>query len=517
LKMPIMGAYCVTITGTCINRKMPGKCATCVEVCPHGVFDITEDGTVNIKNDLACVGCRICVEHCPYDAIHIRPAESEYRSRGLWTFQTIEEIHHKAESGEYILRGFGTMGPTPHFDSMVIVPSQLASPPPRDKYREECNMEVVIGGDKVDKPMRLGMPILFAGMSYGAISLEAKKALAIGAAKARTATNTGEGGAIPNEFLIAHGYENEKAMKVGKQKWKPGGYLIAQWSTGRWGVSLDYLRKSDAVEIKIGQGAKPGMGGHLLGKKVTEDIARVRGLPVGSDALSPCRYYDVLDVKDLKKQVDILRDITDYKVPILMKIGPSRPYNDTYLAAEAGVDAISVDGMVGGTGCSPEAVTQGTGIPTIACIPSAVRALKDLRLHKKIKLIALGGIRNGLDVVKALALGADAVGIGAAAEIAMGCRACMACHKGTCAYGVATQDPKLRERLKPELAGQRLANFLHATAEEIKILTMLSGHDDIRQLSKEDLRALDINTAAMTGIKLAGFDNYFPKDWKKFE
>jgi glutamate synthase domain-containing protein 2 len=515
--MPILGAYCVTITDTCINKKMPGKCAACVDVCPHDVFDIIEDGAVNIRNDLACVGCRICVEHCPYDAIHIRPAESEYRSRGLWTFPTIEEIHHKAESGEYLMRGFGTMGPTPHFDSMVIVPSQLASPPPLDMYREECNMEVVIGGDKVEKPLKLSIPILIAAMSYGAISLEAKKALAIGVAKAQTATNTGEGGAIPNEYYIAHGYENEKAMKAGKQKWSPGGYLIAQWSTGRWGVNLDFLRNSDAIEVKIGQGAKPGMGGHLLGKKVTADIASTRGLPVGADALSPCRYYDVLQVEDLKEHIEIIRNITDYKVPILAKLGPSRPYNDTYLAAEAGVDAISIDGMVGGTGCSPEVVTQGTGIPTIACIPLAVRALKDLRLYKKVKLIALGGIRNGLDVVKALALGADAVGIGAAAEIAMGCRACMACHKGACEYGIATQDPELRERLNPELAGQRIANFLSATAREIKGLTMLSGHADINELSKEDLRALDINTAAMTGIKLAGFDDYFPKRWKDLE
>jgi glutamate synthase domain-containing protein 2 len=194
----------------------------------------------------------------------------------------------------------------------------------------------------------------------------------------------------------------------------------------------------------------------------------------------------------------------------MMKLGPSRPYDDVRAAALCGVDAISIDGAAGGTGASPDIVTQGVGIPTIACVPPAVRALKDLGLHRKVKLIALGGIRGGLDAFKAMCMGADAVGFGAAAEIAMGCRACMACHKGQCAYGITSQDPKLRERLNPEEGGQRLANFLHATAEEVKILTMLSGHDDIADLSEEDLRALDLETAAITGLKLIGYERRLP-------
>ena len=283
-----------------------------------------------------------------------------------------------------------------------------------------------------------------------------------------------------------------------------------QWSTGRWGVSADYVRAGDAVEVKIGQGAKPGMGGHLLGKKVTEEIAAVRGVPVGSDALSPCRYYDVQTLDDMKHMVTFLREVTDYQVPVLMKLGPSRPYADVRAAAEAGVDAISIDGAAGGTGASPDIVTQGVGIPTIACIPPAVRALKDLGLHHKVKLIALGGIRGGLDAFKALAMGADAVGFGSAAEIALGCRACMACHKGECVYGITSQDPRLRARLDPEEGARRLSNFVRATSEEIKILTMLAGHDAVEDLGEEDLRALDLNTAAITGLKLIGFEKRLP-------
>jgi glutamate synthase domain-containing protein 2 len=312
---------------------------------------------------------------------------------------------------------------------------------------------------------------------------------------------------LKDETWLIKGYENEERTL---KRWEPGGYLVVQWSTGRWGVSADYVRAGDAVEIKIGQGAKPGMGGHLLGAKVTEEIAAVRGIPVGSDALSPCRYYDVQDLEDMKRMVAFLRDVTDYKVPILFKLGPSRPYEDVKACVEVGADAISIDGLVGGTGASPAIVTQGAGIPTVALIPPAVRALKDMGVHRKVKLFVLGGMRSGLDAYKAMAMGADGVGFGAAAEIAMGCRACMACATGRCPYGITSQDPELRARLDPVAAGDRLANFIKATAEELKILTMLSGHDDITDLSEEDLRAMDLNTAAITGLKLIGYEKRLP-------
>ncbi len=264
-------------------------------------------------------------------------------------------------------------------------------------------------------------------------------ALAIGAAMTGIATNTGEGGLVPEEAWLAHGYA-EKEMT--DKKWEPGGYLIIQWSTGRWGVSAEYLTSGDAVEVKIGQGAKPGMGGHLLGAKVTAGCFTCAWYPVGSDALSPCRYYDVQSLEDMKHMVAFLRDVTNYQFPIFFKLGPSRPYADVSACIEAGADAISIDGMVGGTGCSPDIVTQGVGIPTIACIPPAVPAFKDHGVHRKVKLIALGGIRNGLDAYKAMALGADAAGFGSAAEIAMGCRVCYACQKGNCPYGITSPNDR---------------------------------------------------------------------------
>jgi glutamate synthase domain-containing protein 2 len=491
----------------CINARMPGKCATCTEVCPYDVYAIDEVGQVRIQNYNACVGCRICAEFCPEDAIRINPAESEFLVRAPWTFPQVEEIHHKALTGEYALRGFGTMGYAPNFDQITIVPSQIASAAPRDKYREECNLQVVIGEETCEKPIRLHYPFLFPAMSFGALSREARMALAIGAALSGIISDTGEGGLVPDETWLIKGYENQARTL---RRWEPGGYLIVQWSTGRWGVSADYVRAGDGVEIKIGQGAKPGMGGHLLGAKVTQEVAAVRGIPVGSDALSPCRYYDVQDLEDMKRMVAFLRDITDYQVPILFKLGPSRPYEDVAACVQAGADAISIDGLVGGTGASPAVVTQSVGIPTVALIPPAVRALKDLGVHRRVKLFILGGMRNGVDAYKAMAMGADGVGFGAAAEIAMGCRACMACHAGRCPYGITSQDPELRARLDPVEAGQRLANFIKATAEELKILTMLSGHDDIRDLSDEDLRAMDLNVAAMTGLKLVGYERRLP-------
>jgi glutamate synthase domain-containing protein 2/NAD-dependent dihydropyrimidine dehydrogenase PreA subunit len=505
---PLNGTYCVTVMkDRCINARMPGKCATCVEVCPYNVYSIDAGGNVHIQNYNACVGCRICSEFCPEDAIRINPAESEFVVRSPWTFPQVEEIHYKAQTGEYQLRGFGAMGYSPSFDNITVVPSQIASAAPRDKYREECKMDVVIGEDTCERPVHLHYPFIFPGMSFGALSKEARMALAIGAAQTGILTDTGEGGLVPDEAWLVKGYENqERTLK----RWEPGGSLVVQWSTGRWGVSADYVRAGDAVEIKIGQGAKPGMGGHLLGAKVTPEVAAVRGVPVGSDALSPCRYYDVNALEDMKHMVAFLRDVTDYQVPILFKLGPSRPYEDIKACVEAGADAISIDGLVGGTGASPAVVTQGVGIPTVALIPPAVRALKDLGVHHKVKLFVLGGIRNGLDAYKAMAMGADGVGFGAAAEIAMGCRACMACHLGRCPYGITSQVPELRARLNPVEAGERLANFIRATAEELKILTMLSGHDDVRDLSEEDLRAMEPNIAAITGLKLVGLERQVP-------
>ncbi len=355
-----------------------------------------------------------------------------------------------------------------------------------DKYREVCNTHFVLGTRFAEKPLELSTPVLIAGMSFGSLSEECKLALAKGTSLVGSLANTGEGGMLPGERKLAKN-------------------LTVQYSSGRFGVSADYLNSADAIEVKIGQGAKPGMGGHLLAEKVSPKVAEIRGLPVGTDALSPCRFLDATQDGDLAKHIELLREVTDWQKPIIVKLGPGRVDEDVRIAVESGADVISIDGMEGGTGAAPRVVIEHTGIPTMASLVQAVRTLDEMGMNDTVQLIITGGIRSGADVAKVIALGADAVYIGTGAMIAMGCRACRMCYTGKCPVGVATQDPLLCERLDVDLASMRVANYIKSMTEETKMLTMLAGHTDVRDFTPDDLRALNMDTAEITGLKLIGY------------
>ncbi|MDD5530530.1 MAG: glutamate synthase-related protein [bacterium] len=473
-----------------IDRNKCIGCLLCVKNCP------TETLGERIRETFPapfscypekCSGCGICEENCPVRAIIVDPIASESFSRGPWTSDVVETIHLKAETKKYGLRSYGSGRPLPVLDDIIIVPAQL-SKTPVDKYREKCSTRVVIGEGRAKNPLILDIPIIVGAMSYGAISKNAKMALAKGTAQVGSAANTGEGGSFPKERELAKN-------------------LIVQWSTGRFGCNTEYLKTASAIEIKIGQGAKPGMGGHLLAEKVTPDISKIRGIPFGTDALSPCRHLDMNQTEDLDKHVKLLREVTNWQIPIIIKLGPGNIYKDVKTAAKANPDAIAVDGMEGGTGASPEITTEHAGIPTLGCIAPAVKALKDSGKKGKIKLILLGGIKTGADAAKAIAMGFDIVGIASAALISLGCRVCKQCNTGKCVYGIATQDPELTERLDVDEGARRIANFLTVMADELKILTMLAGYNDIYKLTKNDLRSLNREVADITGIKLIGIED----------
>lgn len=449
-------------------------CGTCEIVCPTDAIEIVDNRPEIDKS--RCIMCGSCLAACPV----LIPSGAG----SIWDPRTIADIRYTSKAGKYVLRGFGTERRLPNFDDILILPAQ-ASISPVDKYRESCNTSVTLGTRYSENPLVLETPVLIAGMSFGALSKECKLGLAKGSSLVGSCANTGEGGMLPEE--------REYADK-----------LIVQYSSGRFGVSSNYLNVSDAIEVKIGQGAKPGMGGHLMAEKVSPEVAEIRGIPLGTDALSPARFLDATREGDLAKHIELLREVTDWQVPILVKLGPGRVNEDVKIVAEAGADIISVDGMEGGTGAAPEVVIEHTGVPTLASLIQAVRGLEEIGMKDEIDLIITGGIRSGADVAKSIALGADAVYIGTGAMIAMGCRACRMCYTGKCPVGVATQDPLLRERLDVELGAMRVANYIKSMTEETKMLAQLAGHDDIRKFSPDDLRALDTNTAQIAGIKLIG-------------
>ena len=419
--------------------------------------------------------------------------------------EVIEDIQAKAELGRYRVRGFGTLRKLPSFDDLTFVTAGM-SRVPLEGYRESCSTKTVIGSRNATEPLKLDTPIYITGMSYGALSKTAKVALGKAATETGTMTVTGDGGML---------LEEREASRL----------LMYQVLPSRYGFNPDHLKSANALEIVIGQGAKPGTGGLLMGLKVSETIADQRELPAGIDQRSPVRHPDWMGSDDLMIKIEELREVTDGKVPIFIKLGAGRVTDDVKLAAKVGADAIVIDGMEAGTGASPELQLDHTGIPTMPATVEAVRALQDLGLEEEVDLIVSGGITSGADVAKALALGAKGVAIGTAALIALNCNksiyindyerlgtrpgACHHCHTGLCPVGITTQDPELESRLNLEEAAERVTNYLNALTLEVQLISRACGKRDIHNLEPEDLRALTLDASAMTGIPLVGSNKVY--------
>jgi len=415
------------------------------------------------------------------------------------------EIRRAAATGIYDIRGGGSKRRIPHFDDLLFLGASM-SRYPLEGYRENCETAVKLGTRNAEKPLEIDIPITIAGMSFGALSATAKEALGRGASLAGTSTTTGDGG-------------------MTKEERQHSNKLVYQYLPSRYGMNPDDLRKADAIEIVVGQGAKPGGGGMLLGQKINDRVAEMRNLPNGIDQRSACRHPDWTGPDDLEIKIIELREITQWKIPIFVKIGATRPFYDTSLAIKAGADAIVIDGMQGGTAATQDIFIEHVGIPTLACIRSSVEALQEQNLHRQVQLIVSGGIRNGADVAKALALGADAVSIGTAALIALGdndpkwekeyknlgttAGAFDDWHEGNDPAGITTQNPKLAKRLNPMDGGKRLSNYLKVLTLEAQTLARACGKSHLRNLEPEDLCALTIESAAMARVPLAG-TNWIP-------
>ena len=418
---------------------------------------------------------------------------------------TIQEIQRAAETGIYDIRGGGTKRKLPHFDDLLLLGASM-SRYPLEGYREKCGTDVVLGTRFAKKPIHLKIPVTIAGMSFGALSAQAKEALGRGASIAGTSTTTGDGGMTPEE----RGQSQT---------------LVYQYLPSRYGMNPDDLRKADAIEIVLGQGAKPGGGGMLLGMKVTERVAGMRTLPIGVDQRSACRHPDWTGPDDLAIKIAEIREITDWEKPIYVKIGASRPYYDVKLAIKAGADVIVLDGMQGGTAATQEVFIEHVGIPILAAIPPAVQALQEMDMHRKVQLIVSGWIRTGADVAKAMAMGADAVAIGTAALIALGDNHPRLDEElkkigsaagyyddwqnGQDPAGITTQNPELSRRLDPVEAGRRLANYLRVLVLEAQTMARACGKSHLHNLDPEDLVALTVEAAAMARVPLAG-TNWVP-------
>ena len=486
------------------NHDRCTACRVCEHQCANGVHEYLSDSNRMICDDANCVNCQRCVALCPTRALKIVKSRHTYRENANWSSETMQEIYRQADSGGVLLSSMGNPKPYPiYFDKILLNASQVTNPP-IDPLREPMETRVFLGakpqtmerdadGHLVDNRaphLSLSMPIMFSAMSYGSISYNAHESLARAAEELGILYNTGEGG-------------------LHEELYRYGAHTIVQVASGRFGVHPAYLNSGAAIEIKMGQGAKPGIGGHLPGAKIVGDISKTRMIPEGSDAISPAPHHDIYSIEDLRQLVDSMKEATGYQKPVIVKI--AAVHNISAIAsgiARSGADIIAIDGFRGGTGAAPTRVRDNVGIPIELALASVDRRLRDEGIRERVSIIVGGSIRSSADVVKAIALGADCVYVATAALLALGCHLCRSCHTGRCNWGIATQRPELVKRLKPEIGHRRLVNLMTGWQHEIKEMMGGMGINSIESLRGNHLmlRGIGLNEKELEilGIQHAG-------------
>ena len=479
-------------------------CRACERQCANEVHRYDEDLKKMMVDESKCVNCHRCVALCPTRALKITKTDHTFKENANWTGSLITDIYRQAETGGMLSTSMGNPTALPiYWDRMLINASQVTNPS-IDPLREPMEIKTFLG-QKPDSIRRdengkiitdlspqleLAMPIMFSAMSYGSISYNAHASLARAATELGTLYNTGEGG-LHEDFT------------------KYGPNTIVQVASGRFGVHKKYLEAGAAIEIKMGQGAKPGIGGHLPGAKITADVARTRMIPEGTDAISPAPHHDIYSIEDLRQLVMSLKVATNYKKPVIVKI--TAVHNVAAIAsgiARSGADIIVIDGFRGGTGSAPTRIRDNVGIPIELALASADQRLRDEGIRHHVSLVVGGSVRSSADIVKAIALGADAVYIGTGALVALGCHLCRTCHTGKCNWGIATQRPELVKRLNPDVGYKRLVNLVTAWSHEIKEMMGGMGINSIEALrgNRLMLRGVGLNDTELRvlGIKHAG-------------
>ena len=480
------------------------KCQACARQCSNEVHRYDADLDMMISDSQQCVDCQRCVCICPTGALKIVENPNKFRNNSNWSQQIMTEVYKQAETGGVLLSAMGNPKEYPvYWDKILLNASQVTNPP-IDPLREPMETKVFLGKKpknvsfnedgsvktETTPTLELSTPIMFSAMSYGSISRNAHESLARAATELGIFYNTGEGG-------------------LNKDFYQYGPNTIVQVASGRFGVFKDYLETGAAIEIKMGQGAKPGIGGHLPGAKILEDVSRTRMIPMGTDAISPAPHHDIYSIEDLRQLVLSLKEATEYKKPVIVKI--AAVHNVAAIAsgiARSGADIIAIDGYRGGTGAAPTRIRDNVGIPIELALASVDQRLRDEGIRNEVSVVVAGSIRSSSDVVKAIALGADACYIGTAALLALGCHLCRSCQTGKCNWGIATQRPDLVKRLNPNIGYQRLVNLVHAWDHEIKEMMGGMGINSVEALkgNRLMLRGIGLNEKELEilGIQHAG-------------
>ena len=480
------------------------RCRVCENQCANEVHKYDDDLKMLLSDETKCVNCHRCVALCPTHALKIVKSDNCFKENANWTQDTMSAIYKQAETGGVLLSSMGNPEPFPvYWDKILINASQVTNPP-IDPLREPMETRTFLGAKpkeilrdekgeiitKMPPQLELSTPIMFSAMSYGSISYNAHESLARAASELGILYNTGEGG-LHEDF------------------YKYGPNTIVQVASGRFGVSKDFLKAGAAIEIKMGQGAKPGIGGHLPGQKVVADVSKTRMIPEGSDAISPAPHHDIYSIEDLRQLVYSLKEASDYKKPVIVKI--AAVHNVAVIAsgvARSGADIIAIDGFRGGTGAAPTRIRDNVGIPIELALAAVDKRLRDEGIRDNVSIVVGGSIRSSADVIKAVALGADACYIATGALLALGCHLCRSCHLGRCNWGIATQRPDLTKRLNPEVGSQRLINLIEAWTHEIKEMMGGMGINSIEALrgNRLMLRGIGLTEKELEilGIKHAG-------------